>query len=83
MIWVLEAKALGDYTLYVRFSDGNVGTVNLKNFVFADARPVVMALRDPNVFAALRVASDTVVWSNGFDLAPEFLHSRLVRGAAA
>jgi len=34
-------------------------------------------LRDPAVFAAMRVVMDTVVWDNGFDLAPECLHARL------
>ncbi len=30
------------------------------------------------MFAALRVALDTVVWDNGFDLAPEFLQDHLL-----
>jgi hypothetical protein len=34
-------------------------------------------LRDSATFSAIRVDSDTVVWDNGFDLAPEFLRERL------
>jgi hypothetical protein len=83
LIWVLEAKALPKYRLHLRFSDGSAGTVDLESFVFSDARPIVIALRDPTAFAAVRVDGDTVVWANGFDLAPEFLHERLVAGAAA
>ena len=82
MIWVLEAMALPDYRLQVRFSDGSAGIVDLKSFVFADQRPIVAALREPAPFAAMRVESDTVVWANGFDLAPEFLRSRLMNGVA-
>ena len=75
MIWVTDAKALGDYRLSVRFSDGSEGEVDLKNFVEADPRPIVKALRDRAAFSAIRVELDTVVWENGFDLAPEFLRA--------
>ena len=76
MIWVTDAKALPAFRLWVRFSDNTEGEVNLKNFVASDPRPIVAALRDPAAFAAIRVEMDTVVWANGFDLAPEFLHAK-------
>jgi hypothetical protein len=57
--------------------------VDLREFIEADRRPIVRQLRDPMVFANLRVESDTVVWANGFDLAPEFLRARLNTDAAA
>ena len=74
MIWVTEAKALANYRLWLRFSDGTEGEVDLKAFIESDSRPVVSALLDRAAFAAIRVEMDTVVWENGFDLAPEFLH---------
>ena len=77
MIWVTEAKALPDFRLWVRFSDGTEGEIKLKDFIAKDARPIVAALRDPIAFSALRVDMDTVVWDNGFDLAPEFLYTQL------
>ena len=77
MIWVTDAKALPDYRLQVRFSDGTEGDIDLREFIEADARPIVKALRDRSMFAAIRVEMDTVVWENGFDLAPEFLRERL------
>jgi Protein of unknown function (DUF2442) len=83
VIWVLEAKPFPDYRLQVRFSDNSAGVVDLKSFIFADQRPIVAALREASLFAAMRVEFDTVVWPNGFDLAPEFLRSRLVSGVAA
>lgn len=83
MIWVLEADALPEYRLRLRFSDGKEGEVDLKDFVFSDARSIVAALRDAAAFAAIRVEADTVVWANGFDLAPEFLHARLRSHARA
>jgi hypothetical protein len=83
MIWVTEVKALPDYQLGVRFSDGSQGNVDLKEFVATDPRPVVSALRDPVLFAAVRVEMDTAVWENGFDLAPEFLYARVRAHASA
>ena len=76
MIWVTDAKHLGDYRLWVRFSDASEGEIDLADLILNDRRPIVAALRDPAAFAALRVDMDTVVWANGFDLAPEYLHAR-------
>lgn len=75
MIWVTEASALPDYRLRVRFSDGCEGEVDLNDFIGADSRPIVKALRDRSTFSAIRVEMDTVVWENGFDLAPEYLRA--------
>jgi hypothetical protein len=83
VVWVTEAKALPGFKLWLRFSDASEGKVDLREFIEADRRPIVRQLRDPAVFADLKVASDTVVWSNGFDLAPEFLRARLNSDAAA
>jgi len=76
MIWITEAKALAGYCLHIRFSDGTEGQVDLRTFVFDDHRAIVAELRDPAVFSSIRVESDTVVWDNGFDLAPEFLYQQ-------
>lgn len=81
MIWVTAASARPNCRLWVRFSDGIQGEVDLAEFVRNDGRPIVRALADPKVFAALRVDLDTVVWPNGFDLAPEFLHARVLTTA--
>ncbi|MBK6631866.1 MAG: DUF2442 domain-containing protein [Betaproteobacteria bacterium] len=76
MIWVTEAKALPDFRLWARFSDGTEGEIDLKDFIAKDSRPIVATLCDPIAFSTLRVDMDTVVWDNGFDLAPEFLHAQ-------
>ena len=75
MIWVTDVQALPDFRLRVRFSDGSEGDVDLKRLIESDTRPIVTALRDCAAFAAIRVELDTVVWENGFDLAPEFLRA--------
>jgi hypothetical protein len=83
VVWVTEAKALPGYRLWLRFSDAACGEVDLRDFVDKDHRAIVRQLRDPAAFADIRVEADTVVWGNGFDLAPEFLRSRLKSNAAA
>jgi hypothetical protein len=77
MIRVTDARHLGAHRLWVRFSDASEGEIDLGDLVLSDKRPIVVALRDPAAFAAIRVDMDTVVWDNGFDLAPEYLHARL------
>jgi hypothetical protein len=83
VVWVTEAKALPGFRLWLRFSDAACGEVNLQDFVERDQRSIVRQLRDPAAFADIRVDADTVVWGNGFDLAPEFLRARLESNAAA
>ena len=83
MIWVTDAKALPDYRLWVRFSDGIEGEISLSDFIAGDTRPIVVALRDQAVFSDIRVEMDTVVWTNGFDLAPEFLYAKVKARATA
>ena len=76
MIWVTDAKALPEFRLHVLFSNGTEAEIDLKEFIAADHRPIVAELRNPETFAAIRVEMDTVVWANGFDLAPEFLYAQ-------
>ena len=83
VVWVTEARALPGFRLWLRFSDAACGVVSLRDFVENDHRSIVRQLRDPVAFADIRVAADTVVWGNGFDLAPEFLRARLESNAAA
>jgi hypothetical protein len=77
VIWITAAKVVAPCRLWLRFSDGVEGEADLADFVAVDTRPIVAELRDPIAFAALRVEFDTVVWENGFDLAPEFLRARI------
>lgn len=83
MNWVTAARALANYCLWVRFDDGVEGEVDLRDLVTSDQRPIVVALRVPDAFASIRVEHDTVVWENGFDLAPEYLRANLRTRASA
>lgn len=67
-----EVKALPDYRLFLRFNNGVAGEVDLRDELEGD---VFEALKDPAQFATAcqHPIMRTVVWSNGADLAPEFL----------
>ncbi len=74
MIRVTEAKWVRDHVLHLRFNDGAEGDVDLEDELEG---PVFEPLRDIEVFKTFRVHPElhTVVWPNGADFAPEFLHS--------
>ena len=73
---VLEAKHLGGHTVWLRFRDGTTGEVDLAPVLRG---PVFEPLRDPAYFRRFKIDPEghTLVWPNGADIAPEFLHDRL------
>ena len=78
---IIEARYVSGHIVWFRFRDGTAGEVDLGT---ALQGPVFAPLRDPVVFSQFTIHPDfhTLVWSNGADFAPEYLHDR-VRAAAA
>ncbi|MGH9321731.1 MAG: DUF2442 domain-containing protein [Vicinamibacteria bacterium] len=76
MIRVTEARWVRDFVIHLRFSDGLEGEVDLRDELDG---PVFEPLQDVEVFRAFGLQPElhTVVWQNGADFAPEFLHSRV------
>ena len=76
ILHVKEAKYLHDYVIRVRFSDGAEGEVDLAGELDGE---VFGPLRDLDAFKSFRVDPElqTLVWSNGADLAPEFLYENM------
>jgi Protein of unknown function (DUF2442) len=70
---VIDAKLVKEFVVWVRFNDGSEGEVDLSGELEG---PVFEPLKDPKVFAQFKLDPDihTLVWPNGADLAPEFLH---------
>ena len=77
MVWVIQARYLEGYKIWLCFSDGLEGTIDLEKTILEDSRPIFQALRDLEQFQQFQVDMDTVVWANGLDLAPEYLHDLL------
>ncbi len=73
---VLEARYVSGYVVWLRFRDGTVGEIDLAQ---ALRGPVFEPLRDPAYFRAFMVHPEfhTLVWPNGADFAPEFLHDNV------
>lgn len=76
LLHVLEATHVHDYVLRLRFNDGTEGEVDLNDELWGE---MFAPLRDPEAFKRFRVDPEmqTLVWDNGADLAPEFLHQRM------
>jgi hypothetical protein len=77
---IQAVEYLGEYRLRLTFADGLVGEVDLATKLSGSIGPVFEPLRDPEVFARVRVDAEigTVVWPNGADLAPDVLHDEAV-----
>lgn len=80
ILHVTEAKYERDYVIHVKFNDGAEGYVDLANELHGE---VFAPLKDAARFKAFRVDPEmkTIVWENGADFAPEFLHDRLLVAA--
>jgi len=71
-----EAKYQGEYRIWLRFSDGVKGEVDLESELWGE---VFQPLKDKARFAELSLDDEleTIVWPNGADFAPEFLYQQL------
>jgi len=76
MVRVTEARYVKGHTLWLRFSDGLEGEVDLSEELEG---PIFEPLRDTKVFRPFQLHPElhTVTWPNGADFAPEFLHERV------
>lgn len=71
---VVEARYVRDHILWLRFSDGVQGNIDLGGELWGE---VFEPLRDKGQFAAVRVddTMGTVSWPTGADFAPEYLYN--------
>lgn len=76
IIHVKEAKYLHDYVIWLKFNDGTKGEVDLKDELYGE---VFEPLKEIERFKSFKVDPEleTIVWNNGADMAPEFLHNKL------
>ena len=67
-----EAKHLDGHRVWVKFSDGTEGQVDLRNEL---GGPIFESLKDPDYFKQFTLEGHTLTWPNGADFAPEYIHS--------
>ena len=73
---IVEARYVGGYVVWLRFRDGTAGEIDLKP---ALQGPVFEPLKDPKTFQQFQIHPEfhTLVWANGADFAPGFLHDNV------
>ncbi len=76
ILHVLEAEYLHDFVIWLRFSDGSKGEIDLEEDLNGE---VFGSLKDVEKFRRFHVDPElnTLVWDNGADFAPEFLREKL------
>jgi hypothetical protein len=76
ILHVKEARYLRDYVIWVKFNDGIEGEVDLECELTGE---IFGPLKDKKLFKSFRIdpVLETIVWENGADLAPEFLHDNV------
>ncbi len=81
MVHVIEARVERNFTVWLRFSDGVEGRVDLGGELRGQ---VFEPLKDPRVFGQLSLDAElgTITWPNGADFAQEFLYAAVKRAAA-
>lgn len=67
LVKVMEARALDERRLWVRFSNGREGVRDFTD-IFADGGVMVEPLRDPGFFARVFVEFGVPSWPNGYDI---------------
>ena len=73
---VVEIRPLENYRLWLEFSDGTSGSVDLSGLV---GKGVFKIWEDENVFRAAFIDSrtHTVAWEGGIDLCPDNLYAQV------
>ncbi len=76
MVWVVAAKYVKDYQIWLKFNDNTEKIVDLKQKVLSDQRKIFLPLKDLEYFkqVSFNSESDTIEWPNGADIAPETLY---------
>ena len=73
---VIEARYINGFVVWLKFRDGTSGEIDLASEL---SGPVFEPLREPGVFRQFQIHPEfhTLVWPNGADFAPEFLHDNI------
>ncbi len=77
MLKVTDASYVEGYKVFLAFSDGKTGVADLKDVLWGE---MFEPLKDLSKFKNFSVSPifDTICWENGADIAPEYLHDKVV-----
>lgn len=73
---ILEVKSLENFRVWLKFSDGTEGTVDLSDIA---GKGVFASWNDPKIFHAVFINPEnhTVAWPDGIDLCPDSLYAEI------
>ncbi len=75
MIRPIEIKALTKYRIWIKYSDGNQGEVDLSEFV---GRGVFKLWEDYSFFQKVSLGSSgEIIWNDQIDLCPDSIYMKL------
>lgn len=75
MVRPVEVRALPEYRLWLRYSDGAEGEVDLSSFA---GKGVFKVWSDYEVFRGVYIGSHgEIIWSDEIDMCPDALYMRL------
>ena len=74
---VVEVRALPGFRLAVRFADGTRGEVDASRLILGRQAGVFQRLRDPALFAQVRLDEGAVSWPGDIDLAPDAMYDEI------
>jgi hypothetical protein len=69
---VTKARHIAGHRVEISFSDGTSAELDLSSSLDG---PIFEPLRDVEYFRGFSIIGHTLVWPNGADFAPEYLHS--------
>ena len=73
---VTKVEPREHYQIYIEFDNDECGVLNMKPYLDFG---VFQKIRDLTSFSQVRVSFDTVEWSNGVDLDPQFVYEKCVK----
>ena len=76
ILHVTKADYMTEFKIKVSFNDGLEKIIDLKNYINSKKHPFFQPLKQVNEFKKFHV-NKTLVWDNGADIAPEYLHDKV------
>ena len=76
---IRSASVLPGYRLSVTCNDGTSGVIDMSRFISSEEAGIFAALKDENLFTQVRIELGALVWPNGADLDPAWVHEEIAK----
>ncbi|MEG1009242.1 MAG: DUF2442 domain-containing protein [Clostridia bacterium] len=72
---ILKAEALDNYIMKITLEDGRVALLDMKPYL---KKEIYRELNKVEEFKKFEIFYDTIIWSNGADISPEYILEKAV-----